>query len=100
MKISDLFKRDSNVSSLNKEAVEKKNAESAAKDLAGANDDTISISPRARQYRQIANVVNEDDAARSAKVADIKQRVANGSYEVSSENVAKSIVSYISGKDE
>mgnify|MGYP000420099185 CR=1 FL=1 len=100
MKISDLFRRDSGVRSLNSDAIEEKNGSKGARPETAVSDDTISISPKARQFRQIANIVNEDESARSQKVAELKQRVANGGYSVSSADVAQSIVSYATGKDE
>lgn len=99
MKISDLFRRDSSVRSVKNDAP----AEQVAKSQDGSRavdgeGDRVSISAKARQVRIASAVVAEDEASRSKRVQELKDKVANGSYSASSEDVAKSVANYLSEK--
>ncbi len=99
MKISDLFRRDSSVRSVKNDAT----AEQVSKSQDGARavggeEDRVSISSRARQVRIASAVVSEDESAQAKRVQELKEKVANGSYNVSSDDVAKSVANYLSEK--
>ncbi len=61
---------------------------------AGKGEDIISISAFSRQLSQISKIVDQDEASRGDRIAKIKQAIADGTYNVSSTDVAKSLISY------
>jgi flagellar biosynthesis anti-sigma factor FlgM len=52
----------------------------------------VRISPEARELQRIAEMARAGDELRAEKVKQIKEQVASGTYNVSSEEVAKSIL--------
>jgi flagellar biosynthesis anti-sigma factor FlgM len=96
MKIGDIFKR-TNVAP---EAAPAGKADAAnvqdqaARGAGSLSDDRVTISPEAREYARISRIVDEDEAARKARVDEIKSRVNSGDYQVSSDAVARAILSY------
>jgi flagellar biosynthesis anti-sigma factor FlgM len=59
-----------------------------------SGEDTVRVSSLARQLSQISTILNGDDLERRARVDDIKRRVQDGSYNVDSRDVARSIISF------
>lgn len=70
-------------------------AQSNVTDLTLDGQDRVSISPLSRQLGQVAQILGEDEVRRSKRVAELKQAVDNGSYNVSSKDVAASIVNFV-----
>jgi len=66
------------------------NADSKVKD-SGASA-KVDISSEARKMQRVAELANRGDEMRAEKVKQIKERVEQGTYEVKSEDVAKSIL--------
>jgi len=52
----------------------------------------VDISPDARKMQRVAELAKKGDELRAEKVRQIKEQVERGTYEVSSEDVAKSIL--------
>jgi negative regulator of flagellin synthesis FlgM len=52
----------------------------------------VDISPDARKMQRVAELAKKGDELRAEKVKQIKEQVEQGTYEVSSEDVAKSIL--------
>lgn len=52
---------------------------------------SVRISPEARELQRIAELARKGDQLRGAKVAALKEQIANGQYQVDEEEVAKSI---------
>ena len=52
---------------------------------------SVKISPEARELQRIAELARKSDQLRSAKVEALKEQIANGQYQVSEDEVAKSI---------
>ena len=52
----------------------------------------VEISPDARKMQRVAELAKKGDELRAGKVRQIKEQVEQGTYEVSSEDVAKSIL--------
>ncbi len=52
---------------------------------------SVKISPEARELQRIAELARKGDQLRSAKVGALKEQIANGQYQVSEDEVAKSI---------
>ena len=59
-----------------------------------AGEDSVSISPLSRQLAQLSQILAEDEGQRSERVAELKGRVEDGSYSVSRDDVARSVVSF------
>lgn len=60
----------------------------------GDGDDVVRLSGLSRQLFQISEIVDGDQSARSERIAQLKKAIADGTYSVSSNDLAKSIVSY------
>ncbi|MFN8388908.1 MAG: flagellar biosynthesis anti-sigma factor FlgM [Bdellovibrionota bacterium] len=69
-------------------------AKTAATTSGGPGQDVVSLSSLSKQLLQISNVLDDDAHKRAARVQELKQQVADGSYSVDSADVAKSIISY------
>ncbi len=54
--------------------------------------DSLELSEKARQLRRITEVVEQMPEVRREKVAEIKRKIRNGNYEVSSEEVAEKMI--------
>ena len=59
-------------------------------------DDVVSFSRLSRQLLKVSDIVEEDNKARQSRVAELKRKVEDGSYSVSSTDVAQSLVSFAS----
>ncbi len=93
MKISNLFGRADSVTP----AQYKKDNESAARNQVGqgeAGADRVTISPLYRQINQISSIIREDEASRQSRVQELKAKVESGEYNVSSSDVAQSIINF------
>ena len=99
MKISELFSKQTAYADYTKktgEAGKAQGAEADAKLRSGAaGEDEVSISPRARQFQQISGILAADESERSARVAEIKKGVENGTYKVDSQDVAQAVDSFL-----
>jgi len=99
MKIADLFRNqgiDQSSVQKNNQAQKASEQEAAARSVASkaAGEDSISISPLARQLASIHKVANEDEALQQQRVEEIKQRVNSGNYNVSSNELASSLIAF------
>lgn len=99
MRISDLFRNqevDQTAVQKNQTAQQQSEREAASKVATkkAAGEDSISISPLARQLGSIQKVVNEDDLHQQQRVEEIKQRVNSGMYNVSSTDLAGSLIAF------
>ena len=96
MKISDIFKQQPNVdrskNDTSQQAVKEQETKQEQQIASGA--DTVQISSRARSFAAITKVLGEDEAARAARVEELKGLVQNGEYEVDSNSVAESILAF------
>jgi negative regulator of flagellin synthesis FlgM len=64
---------------------------------AQAASDQVSLSPEARTLAVARKAVESTPDVREEKIAAIRQRIENGTYNVSSEALAKSILEKLSG---
>lgn len=71
-------------------------AEKAVSIQPRSGQDVVSVSPLAKQLSQISGILDDDENKRGARVAELKQAVQDGSYSVSSTDVAGAIISYAS----
>lgn len=101
MKISELFNRPP-LAGINRSDAEdggKKSGAAESSQVAGnSQDDRVSISPEARVFARIGEILADEDRTRELRVQDIKRRVQEGSYAVNSSDVAKAVVNYFSSE--
>lgn len=93
MKITDLFKSSPSTSS-NQAFDARVRREQQLEEQAKNGGDRVSISPRARQFQQISQIIGEDEAHRQKRIDRLKRNVADGSYQVKSEDVASAIARF------
>ena len=60
----------------------------------GEGDDVVKLSGLSRQLFQISEIVDGDQSARSERIEQLKKAIADGTYSVSSNDLAKSLVSF------
>lgn len=97
MKISDLFKSSSLSSQSNAQRTEESQAaqqQARGADAAKSGEDTVSISPLARQFQQVSQILAEDEARTTSRVEELKAQVAAGTYEVDTQEVARSLAAF------
>ncbi len=97
MKIRDIFGQG-DVSQSTQAAQERRKTNLAhAKDqeVFKEGEDRVSISPLARQFATISQILSEDASDRKNKVDQLKQQVEGGTYGVAKEDIAKSLLDYI-----
>ncbi|HMO19204.1 MAG TPA: flagellar biosynthesis anti-sigma factor FlgM [Oligoflexia bacterium] len=68
----------------------------ASQNQVPTGSDTVQLSNMARQLSRLSPIIEEDNNQRKAKIDSIKARIENGSYQVDSKDVARSILSYAS----
>ena len=59
-----------------------------------AGQDTVSVSSQGRTLILASKILDQDAVSRRERVEALKAKVKDGSYDVSSEKVASSIISY------
>ena len=103
MKISDIFSSSALSNTERDEAVQSrrnKEKESLARGQRTAfGDDTVTISPVSRQLAQISKIVAEDGSSTDNKIAALKEKIANGEYDIPSDEIAQSMIRYIKEND-
>ena len=70
-----------------------------AGDKQAFGEDTVTISPVSRQLAQISKIIADDKTDRAEKIELLKQKIINGEYNISSEEVAKVLLNYIDQKE-
>ncbi len=103
MKISNLFNQSVDSSRQNRsQEVSKQQAEEVTRQTRTGKkgEDSVSISPLARQLSDIRKVLTEDEIAQQAKVENIKAQLEAGTYSVNSEDVANSMVSFAADSEQ
>lgn len=63
-------------------------------------EDTITISPMSRQLAQISRVIADEAANTGERVLSLKDQIEGGSYAVSAEDIAGSLITYVRGQEE
>lgn len=95
MEIRKLFGQEAQKASGQKkrEEIEQYQGQGQAQ-VARPGEDVVSLSNLSRQLLQVSDIVAEDSIKRSARVAELKKSVEDGTYSVSSTDVAQSLVSF------
>jgi len=61
-------------------------------------EDTVSISLTSRQLAQISQIIADEKTERAEKIDLLRQKIINGEYSLSSEEVARMLLNYIEEK--
>ncbi|HOT77428.1 MAG TPA: flagellar biosynthesis anti-sigma factor FlgM [Candidatus Wallbacteria bacterium] len=78
----------------NRLSEETKKTESSSKsNIANVTNAPVNVTKQATQMKEIANFIKNSDDIRTDKVEDIKAKIANGTYNVSSEDLADKLMS-------
>jgi len=72
------------------------NQGSGQQTASAAGEDIVSLSRLSRQLVQVSDIVDQDGQKRAERVRELKKSIDEGSYSVSSSDVARSLVSYAS----
>ena len=60
----------------------------------GNTSDTVQLSPEAQRLQQAADKLNDQPAVDQARVAKLKEAIADGSYQVDSQRVAAKMLAF------
>lgn len=78
----------------NRLSEETKKTDGAAKsNITNVTNAPASVTKQATQMKEISNFIKKTDDIRTDKVDDIKAKIANGTYNVSSEDLADKLIS-------
>lgn len=97
MEIKKLFERDAaqTTEAARRQKIDTyQEQQKSAETVQSTGEDRVTISTLSRQLNQIAKVVEEDEAQRRDRVAQLKEQVENGTYKVDSQAVARSLISF------
>ncbi|TCK62109.1 flagellar biosynthesis anti-sigma factor FlgM [Seleniivibrio woodruffii] len=90
MRIDDKMRFDLNKA--NEATAKKKTASSSYESVSASGTDSVSFSDSARLLSSVKNGVKSSPDVRTDLVADLKNRIENGTYNVSGRQVAEKIV--------
>lgn len=72
--------------------VEKTSAEQQQQQASGVESDNVTISEKGKDVSEMTRTLKSMPEVRADKIADLKERIANGTYNVSARDVAAKIV--------
>ena len=72
--------------------VEKTSAEQQQQQTSGVESDNVTISEKGKDVSEMTRTLKSMPEVRADKIADLKERIANGTYNVSARDVAAKIV--------
>ena len=84
----------SNISKLYK-TYEAKPVVSGKKIVSGEKKDKLNVSDQAKEFQTALKAALSSPSVREDKINDIKTRIDNGSYNVSAEDIANKMMTYI-----
>ncbi|KNX76728.1 flagellar biosynthesis anti-sigma factor FlgM [Pseudomonas sp. BW16M2] len=67
---------------------------SAAPKHASASGEAVHLSPEAQQLQKISDKLRDQPTVNSARVAELKQAIADGSYKVDADRVASKLLDF------
>ena len=78
----------------NRLSEETKKSEGASKtNIANVTNPPANVTKQATQMKEISNFIKQSDDIRTDKVEEIKSKIADGTYKVSSEDLADKLIS-------
>jgi len=87
--------RSSNVQGTERPSVQQPAAEATKNPAAGStSDDNVQLSPEAQRLQQTTEKLNQQPVVNQERVAQIKQAIADGSYQVDSQRVASKLLAF------
>ncbi len=87
--------RSSNVQGTERASVQQPAADATKNPAAGsASDDNVQLSPEAQRLQQTTEKLNQQPVVNQERVAQIKQAIADGSYQVDSQRVASKLLAF------
>ena len=72
--------------------MEKTSAEQQQQQTSGVESDNVTISEKGKDVSEMTRTLKSMPEVRADKIADLKERIANGTYNVSARDVAAKIV--------
>jgi negative regulator of flagellin synthesis FlgM len=78
-------------------AADKAQTDAAAQSSTSQTGDHVTLTTSARSLQKLSDAVAQAPVVNSAKVASIKQSLANGTYQVDSARVADKMIQFESG---
>lgn len=82
-----------NASNVRQNDAEKSTSSNQSTDTAQtAKSDSVELTDTARQLNALSEQVSQEPEVNSQKVADLKARIEEGSYQVNNENIADKLV--------
>ncbi|PYC18580.1 flagellar biosynthesis anti-sigma factor FlgM [Pseudomonas mosselii] len=78
----------------NAEKAEKAGEASEAPKRANASGEAVHLSPEAQQLQKISDKLRDQPTVNSARVAELKQAIADGSYKVDVDRVASKLLDF------
>lgn len=95
MRISDIFKQQTVSESGRAKANQNPYAKSQGSETGNEpGEDRVSISSLSKQLSQVSQIVSDDDSQRRGRVQELKAKVESGEYQIDSNSIAQSIVSF------
>lgn len=97
MKISDIFKQGSvetNRADASKQAKDAGKSVPKRDHSRPQNEDTVTISSMSRSLVQVSRILSDEESESLARVDAIREKIASGSYDVSSQAIAQSMFDY------
>ena len=73
---------------------EKTGETKSAPQTAAASGEAVHLSPEAQQLQKITDNLRDQPVVDSARVAELKQAIANGSYKVDADRVASKMLNF------
>ena len=73
---------------------DKAGAASEAPKQANASGEAVHLSPEAQQLQKISDKLRDQPTVNSARVAELKQAIAEGSYKVDADRVASKLLDF------
>lgn len=74
---------------------EAKSVAPGKKSVSESKKDNVNVSEQAKEFQTALKAAMSSPSVREDKVNDIKNRIDNGSYNISAEDIADKITSYI-----